>query len=149
MNSLQGKWNYQSFTSLGAQFNREEGKPPEVKVPTQLSAAWTPPAIMDFSTDDSGKVIGTANLDGIQFKIVGASNPPDNSLPEGIQLLVTVDAAFASAVTGIAADSVYKLQGSFLKDSDHIVGTVVCVSNDLGFQPDGTSGAFVLYPVVE
>jgi hypothetical protein len=37
--------------------------------------------------------------------------------------------------------------GYFLADSDHVVGTVVTLGNDLGWQPAGASGPFVLYPV--
>ena len=147
MNQLQGNWNYQSFTSFGADVDRSQ-QPPDVKTPAQICAPWTLPSVMQFATDESGKVSGSATLGPIRFNITGFSNPPDNRVPSGIQLVVTVDAAFARAVTGIDADTVYKLQGSFLKDSDHIVGTVVAISNDLGFQSDGTSGPFVLYPAL-
>jgi hypothetical protein len=42
--------------------------------------------------------------------------------------------------------AVYNLRGFFLENSEHIVGTVVAMANDLAFQPVGTSGPFVLYP---
>lgn len=94
---------------------------------------------MDFATDSSGKITGTAKLGPIDFNITGTIEPAvDAWIPEGIELVVTV------AMTA----SVYHLRGYFLKDSDHIVGTVVAISNDLAFQryPVGTSGPFVLYP---
>jgi hypothetical protein len=100
---------------------------------------------MEFVTDASGKVSGSAELGPLKFIIVGSITPaveglPEraaNPLPEGIDLVVTVPA------TG----SVYNIRGFFLADSTHIVGTVVAISTDLGLQPAGTSGPFVLYPV--
>jgi len=69
--------------------------------------------------------------------VAGIADRAANPLPEGIDLVVTVEK------TG----SVYNLRGFFLAGSNHIVGTVVAISNDLGLQPAGTSGPFVLYPV--
>lgn len=43
--------------------------------------------------------------------------------------------------------AVYKLRGFFLDRSNHVVGTVVAISNDLARQPAGASGPFVLFPV--
>lgn len=146
MKELQGKWNYQSFCSFAADVDRTK-QPPDVKRPARIAGPWTPPSVMEFTTDEFGKVTGSANLGPIEFKIRGLSNPPNKDISDGIQLVVTVDAAIAQVVTGIKKDAVYNLQGSFLANSDHIVGTVVCISNDLGFQPDGTAGPFVLYPV--
>ena len=62
--------------------------------------------------------------------------PAVEGIPEGIELVVTVESVGA----------VYNLRGFYLANSDHIVGTVVAIGNDLGFQPVGTSGPFVLYP---
>jgi hypothetical protein len=100
---------------------------------------------MEFATDSAGKVTGIAELGPLKFAITGAITPavagiPEraaNPLPEGVELVVTVDR------TG----SVYNLRGFFLVGSNHIVGTVVAISNDLGLQPAGTSGPFILYPV--
>ena len=142
MKELKGKWNYQSFVSVPADVDRS--KPPtdpeHIKRPALIASAWTPPSEMDFTTDSSGNIKGTANLGRIVFEITGTIKPAlDAWIPEGIDLVVTV------AMTS----SVYHLRGYFLKDSDHIVGTVVAISNDLAFQPHpvGTSGPFVLYPV--
>ena len=70
-----------------------------------------------------------------EFKIGGSVKPAVDSIPEGVELVVTVERVAA----------VYNLRGFFLANSDHIVGTVVSIGNDLGFQPVGTSGPFVLY----
>lgn len=102
---------------------------------------------MEFSTDASGVVTGSAKLGPYDFKIKGEITRPEapiadrgaGALPEGVYLRITVPTK--------SGEAEYRLQGYFLTDSNHIVGTVVAVSNDLGFQPDGTSGPFVLYPV--
>ena len=92
---------------------------------------------MEFVTDASGKVTGSAKLGPYEFKISGSVRPAFEDIPEGVELAVTVE----------STATVYNLLGYFLANSDHIVGTVVAISNDLGFQPAGTSGPFVLYPV--
>ena len=69
--------------------------------------------------------------------ILALLSPEVTRFPKGSSCQVTVE-KFAA---------VYKLRGFFLANSDHIVGTVVAISNDLNFQPDGTSGPFALYPV--
>ncbi len=136
MKELQGKWNYQSFCSFAGVVDRSK-TPPDVKRPPLIAAPWTPPSEMAFQTDPSAKVTGSAKLGQVEFKINGSITPATDGIPEGVELVVTVD-AFAT---------VYNLRGYFLADSDHIVGTVVAISNDLGDQPDGTTGPFVLYPV--
>jgi hypothetical protein len=136
MKEIQGKWYYQSFCQFAADVDRSKS-PPEVKRPPLIAGPWTPPAVMELVTDAAGNVTGTAKLGPIEFKISGSVKPVSDKIPEGIELVVTVE-KFAA---------VYKLRGFFLANSDHIVGTVVAISNDLGFQPDGTSGPFVLYPV--
>jgi hypothetical protein len=147
MKELQGNWHYQSFVSVPADVDRT--KPPtdpeHEKRPALIASAWTPPSVMDFVTDAGGNITGSAQLkvsatDTLEFGIKGSIKPAvDAWIPEGIELVVTV----------AQTTSVYHLRGYFLKDSDHIVGTVVAVSNDLAFQrqPVGTSGPFVLYPV--
>lgn len=149
MRTLQGKWNYQSFCSSGAVADRSAPtpNPPMVLRAPLVAAPWTPASIMEFATDPEGKISGSANLGPIEFKIIGSITPaleglPERAaapLPEGVDLVVTV------AATG----SVYNIRGYFLPDSNHIVGTVVAIANDLGLQPPGTSGPCVLYPVAE
>ena len=144
MRDLQGEWNYQSFCPSPAVADRTT-VPPSVRRSALAAAPWTPPSVMNFMTDAAGKITGSAKLGPLEFKITGSITPPADSiperaasnLPEGIALLVTVES------TG----TVYNLRGYFLAGSDHLVGTVVAISNDLGFHPPGTSGPFVLYPV--
>lgn len=136
MKDLQGKWNYQSFCSLTAIVDRAKS-PPEIKRPALIAGPWTPPSVMEFVTDASGKVTGNAKLGQLEFKIDGSVKPAADNIPEGVELVVTVERVAA----------VYNLRGFFLANSDHIVGTVVSIGNDLAYQPIGTSGPFVLYPV--
>ena len=133
---LQGKWNYQSFVSVPAVVDESKPLPPNELSPALIAGPWTRPSEMEFATDSAGNVTGTAKLGPLEFKITGSIKPAVDGLPEGVELAVTV------AMTS----SVYNLRGYFLKDSDHIVGTVVAISNDLGHRAVGTSGPFVLYP---
>jgi hypothetical protein len=132
---LQGKWYYQSFCSFAADVDRTKN-PPDVKRPALIAGPWAPSSIMELVTDSAGNVTGTAKLGPIEFKISGSVKPAIDRIPEGVELVVVVEKFSA----------VYNLRGFFLENSDHIVGTVVAISNDLGFQPVGTSGPFVLYP---
>ncbi len=146
MKKLQGKWNYQSFCSFAAVADRSAAPPTPPRVARQALVAgpWAPLSVMEFETDADGKVTGSAQNGPLVFNIVGSVTPamegiPERGaspLPEGIELVVTVPA------TGTE----YKLRGFFLAGSNHIVGTVVALSNDLGLQPAGTSGPFVLHP---
>ncbi|MDY3553929.1 hypothetical protein R5W24_003043 [Gemmata sp. JC717] len=140
MEPLNGSWYYQSFVALPADVVRKV--PPEIKRLPLIAAPWTPRAIMELTTD-GGKITGAAKLGTIEFKITGtvtsAAGPfPDGvQLPAGVELKITVENPAAT----------YVLRGYALEGSDHIVGTVVTLGNDLGFQPAGASGPFVLYPV--
>ena len=101
------------------------------------SGSWTPPSVMEFVTDASGKVTGNAKLGQLEFKIDGSVKPAADNIPEGVR---------TRRDCGTCC-SVYNLRGFFLANSDHIVGTVVSIGNDLAYQPIGMSGPFVLYPV--
>ena len=136
MKRLEGKWYYRSFCPLAADIDRTK-TPPEVRRPALIAGPWTPTAVMEFATDAVGAVTGTAKLGLIEFVITGSINPPAGAIPEGVELVVRVEKLSA----------VYSLRGFFLENSDHIVGSVVAISNDLGSQPVGTSGPFALYPV--
>ena len=74
MKDLQGKWNYQSFCSLTAIVDRAKS-PPEIKRPALIAGPWTPPSVMEFVTDASGKVTGNAKLGQLEFKIDGSVKP--------------------------------------------------------------------------
>jgi hypothetical protein len=145
MAALNGKYNYQSFVANAAVADRSAGLdvPPKVIRPPQLAALWTPSSLIEFCTE-AGLVTGSGKLGPLEVKIDGkitAAEAPildraANPLPEGVELTITIPGTRAS----------YRLRGYFLKDSDHVVGTVVAISGDLGLQPDGTSGPFILYP---
>ena len=139
MSELQGKWNYQSFVSIPAIVDTSKPLPPNELRAALIAAPWTKPSVMDFVTDVFGNITGTAQLGPLVFNITGSIKPAESDIPEGIELVVTV--------TVSSAISIYHLRGYFLQNSDHIVGSVVSISNDLGHQPVGTSGPFVLYPV--
>ena len=127
MPALNGNWSYQSFR-------------PHVKVgdiPAQIAGVWTPPSVMKLTTSESGQVTGTAVIrPGVAFNVRGAVTPRlSDAIPEGVELVVD----------GFAGAS-YRLRGYFLTGSDHVVGSVVAVTDDLGGWPVGTSGPFVLFP---
>lgn len=144
MKTLEGQWFYQSFTSNAAFADRLAGptSPPNVLRPAQLAAPWTPRSPMEFTTDSAGVVKGSAKLGQLTVEITGEIIPvvppidghAANGLPEGIKLTVTFP----------QTKSVYELQGYFIESCNCIVGTVVSVANDIGLQPVGTSGPFVL-----
>lgn len=103
-----------------------------------MAGPWTPPLTMELVTDASGKVTGSGMILSLRADIEGVVKAATGGVPETVELSVTV--------AGGAAAAVYHLQGCFLADSDHVVGTVVSLGNDLAMQPIGTSGPFALYP---
>lgn len=137
MSKLQGKWNYRSFCPFPAMTDRTRTPPVVSRLPL-MAGPWTPPLTMELVTDASGKVTGSATRGPLRATIEGAVKTETDGVPETVELAVTVEGGPAAAV--------YHLQGCFLADSDHIVGTVVSLGNDLAMQPTGTSGPFALYP---
>lgn len=105
-------------------------------MPPQIAAPWAPPGVLNVTTDGSGQVTGTLTFSpGVALNVTGTVTPAVNDLPEGIEL------------TGEGLSSINKIRGYFITGSDHVVGTVVAVQNDLAKQPVGTTGPFVLYPI--
>ena len=145
MKKLEGRWNYLSFAAKPAEVDRSH-LVPKMKEPPNLCAEWTPASVIEFSTDDSGRVTGNASIGPISFSFEGSVEQPADDNRGGIDLTATVDSVLARHLTNNDNDSVYRLVGSFLPNSTHIVGSVLCLSNDLGFMPQGTIGPFVLYP---
>lgn len=135
MKELNGTWRYQSFCPLAAVADRTQS-PPKVLIPAQMAGPWVPSALMEFTTDEFHKITGTATLGPLTFEISGSITPAMDTIPEGIELVIIRE----------ATQSRYNLRGFFLAQSNHIVGTVVAISNDLGLQPVGTSGPFILFP---
>jgi hypothetical protein len=138
VNEINGKWWYQSFCPLAAIVDRTQS-PPKVQLSAQIAGPWTPSTIMEFKTE-ADKIAGSAKLGSYTFKINGSLTPVIDStgfkIPKGFELTIVVD--------GIPTE--YKLRGFFLINTKHLVGTVVAIRNDLGGQPDGTSGPFLLFP---
>ena len=100
-------------------------------------------AVLELTTDADGAVTGSGTLGPYDFEITGTVTPAAEPFPDGVRLPDGVELV----VTAEQVGATYNLRGYFLADSDHVVGTVVSLGNDLGFQPAGTSGPFVLYPV--
>jgi hypothetical protein len=126
MANLNGKWSYRSFCP---QSGTSDGAPP------QIAAPWAPPGELVVTTDLAGNVTGTLTFGpGVALTVSGTVTPVAGNLPEGIEL------------TGEGLGAIYKIRGFFLDGSDHVVGAVVAVQNDLAKKPIGTSGAFVLFP---
>jgi hypothetical protein len=139
MLTLNGKYQYQSYVSLPADIDRTAPPParPVVKRPALSAAPWTPSAPVEFKTDEAGSITGSGKLLGLDVILKGKAVPGiAGAMPEGIELTVTV------------ANAVYQLRGYVVANSNHIVGTVVTVNeNDLGGQPVGASGPFLLLPL--
>jgi hypothetical protein len=133
MGALNGRWSYRSFCPLAA----------TDKFPAQIAGPWTRVLVMELATEGD-KVSGSAAIGpGASLRINGSVTPAVLDAPGGRELLPE---GVELVVDGVAG-AVYNLRGFFTPGSDHIVGTVVAVSNDLGRQPVGTSGPFVLFPV--
>ena len=126
MAQLNGKWSYRSFRTMAKE------TPPQIVVP------WAPPGELVATTDATGKITGTLTFahGWVALTINGSVTPAveNEDLPEGIE------------ATGEGLSAVYNIRGFFI-DGDHVVGTVVAVRNDLGEQPDGTSGPFALFKI--
>lgn len=128
--TLTGKWCYRSFRHdpIVVKDGRVDGNP-------QLATPWAPPGELDVNTDEAGEVMGTLTFaPGVALKVTGRIAPAADPLPASLE------------VTGEGLSAVYKIKGFFVPGSDHVVGTVLSVANDLASQPVGTLGPFVLFP---
>jgi hypothetical protein len=129
------KWSYYSFRHepIVVKDGKVDGNP-------QLAIPWAPPGDLVHNTDEVGEVTGTLTfpLAGVALKITGRFTPATSTLPASVELTGEVP------IKG--NPTVYKIKGFFVPGSDHVVGTVLSVSNDLAKQPVGTVGAFVLFP---
>ena len=101
-----------------------------------LAVPWSPPGVLEATTDADGEVRGTLTFaPGVALKVSGRIVPATEHCPASVEL------------TGEGLSSVNRIKGYFIPGSDHVVGTIRCVANDLLKQPDGTSGPFVLFPI--
>lgn len=131
--SLNGKWSYRSFRNELIEVSNGElvGTP-------QLAVPWAPPGELEVSTDKNETISGTLTFrPGVTLTVQGKLISATDKLPAGVDLM------------GEGLSAVYKIRGQFIPGSDHVVGTVICLTNDLGKQPDGTWGWFVLFPVTQ
>lgn len=128
-----GKLRFQSFRPLAAVVDNGTS-PPNVKVPVEIVVPWSPPSERELTTDEEGKVTGTGKPGPIERKISSAAKA---TFTEGIELSVSAE----------KSSSAYSLRGFRLANTDHLVGTVVAISNDLARQPAGPSGPFIMLPV--
>jgi hypothetical protein len=127
---LSGTWIYYSFCPKSGSAD---------SLP-QLAAPWAPRGELNVSTD-SGQVKGSLTFaPGVELTVSGSITPATATVPEGVDLV------------GEGLSAVYNIRGFFIDGTTgpssrpSIVGTVLAVRNDLGKQPPGTHGPFVLFP---
>jgi hypothetical protein len=128
---LNGKWAYCSFRAdpVVVEDGKVEGNP-------NLAMPWAPLGKLDAETDTAGNVKGTLTFaPGVALAISGHITPATGPLPPSLE------------VTAEGLSAVYRIKGFFVAEGDHVVGTVLNVANDLGKQPVGTLGPFVLYQI--
>jgi hypothetical protein len=129
--TLNGKWAYCSFRAdpVVVENGKVDGHP-------NLAIPWAPLGKLDAETDAIGNVKGTLTFTpGVALAILGHITPATERLPPSLE------------VTGEGLSAVYRIKGFFVPEGDKVVGTVLNVANDLGKQPVGTTGPFVLYQI--
>ena len=140
--TLKGKWSDHSFRHDPIVV-KNGNKDAEVEGNPDLLIPWSPPGVLDVNTDEQGEVTGTLTfpaVPGVALKITGHISPAADEKHLAC-LEITGEMATQKGL------SVNKLKGFFI-ESDHVVGTIVNLANDLGQhpQPVGTEGPFVLFP---
>jgi hypothetical protein len=129
--TMKGKWAYRSFRHepIALKNGQVEGNP-------ELAIPWSPPGILDVNTGDSGDVRGTLSFaTGVVLDVSGKIKASSDKCPASVELI------------GEGFYSVNKIKGFFIPGSDHVVGTIMCLTNDLLRLPNGTLGPFVLFPL--
>jgi hypothetical protein len=129
--ALNGKWSYRSFrhAPIVLKNGQVEGDP-------ELAEVWSPVGALEVTTGETGEVAGTLSFaPGIVLKVWGRIIPATDKVPPSLEM------------TGEGLTSINKIKGFFIPGSDHVVGTIMCVANDLSKQPNGTVGPFVLFPI--
>jgi len=128
---LKGKWSYRSFRHdpIVVKDGQVEGDP-------ALAIPWSPPGVLEVDTNEAGEVTGKLTFaPEVVLDIKGCIIPATDITPTSVEL------------TGVFHASINKITGVFIPGSDHIVGTILSMANDLGKQPVGTAGPFVLFPI--
>lgn len=130
--TLDGKWSYRSFRHepIVLKDGQVQGNP-------ELATPWSPPGgVLEVTTGELGEVMGALTFaPGVALKVWGKIIPATDKCPASVEL------------TGEGHSSVNKIKGFFNPGSDHVVGTIMCVANDMLKQPNGTLGPFVLFPM--
>ena len=129
--ALNGKWSYRSFrhAPIVVKNGQVDGTP-------ELALPWAPPGTLEAVTGEAGDVKGTLTFaPGVALKVTGTVHPATDKCPASVELI------------GEGLSSVNRIKGFFIPGSDHVVGTIMCVVNDLAKQANGTAGPFVLVPV--
>lgn len=129
--TLDGKWSYRSFRHdpIVLKDGKVDGNP-------ELATPWSPSGVLEVQTGLMGEVSGTLTFaPGVALKVWGKIVPAIDKTPASVEL------------TGDGLSSVNRIKGFFIPGSDHVVGTIMVVANDLMKQPNGTVGPFVLFPV--
>jgi hypothetical protein len=92
--------------------------------------------VLEVDTSSAGEITGKLTFSQeVVLDIKGRIIPGNDKTLASIELI------------GEFRDSVTKAKGFFIPDSDHIVGTILSIKNDMVKQPVGTVGPFVLFPV--
>ena len=129
--ALNGKWSYRSFRHAPIVVNngQVDGTP-------ELAVVWAPLGTLEAVTGEAGDVKGTLTFaPGVALKVTGTVHPGTGKDPASVELI------------GEGLTSVNRIKGFFIPESDHVVGTIMCVTNDLAKQANGTAGPFVLVPL--
>ena len=133
--ALNGKWSYRSFRHdpIVVKNGAVDGNP-------ELATPWSPPGVLEVTTSETGEVKGTLTFPpGIALKVSGRIIPAAGKVPAAVELI---------GEGGLASTpSVNKIKGFFIPESDHVIGTIMSVANDMLKQPNGTLGPFVLFPI--
>jgi hypothetical protein len=133
--TLNGTWCYRSFrhAPIVLMNGKVDGEP-------ELAALWSPAGVLEVATSETGEVRGTLTFaPGIALNVSGKIIPAAGKAPAAVEL------TGEGTVGGLS--SVNKIKGFFIPGSDHVVGTILAVTNDLARHPNGTIGPFVLYPM--
>ena len=128
--TLNGRWAYRSFRHAPIVIvdGQVDGTP-------ELALPWSPPGVLQATTDAEGRVTGTLTFGpGIALKVDGQVHPATDKMPPSVELI------------GAGMTSVNRIKGYFVPDSDHVVGTIERIENrrllivEILEQPHGAHG---------
>lgn len=139
--TLKGKWSFRSFRHdpIVVKDGHVAGEP-------ELAKTWTPPGTLIVETGERGDVKGTLTFHlprppgaEVSLTITGSITPATAEDPAFVELI-------GESPPTAPRPAVYEVKGVFVPGSDHVVGTVLSMANDLAGKPVGTAGAFALFP---